>query len=223
MQIKQKIDKRVSKELMIKYSIGILISLILFIIFLELGSQVKGSSGGIYFDKRIISYVNGMVTPRMKELMIFISFLGSAKFYIPIYIIILFYLFKNKYYINSIALISGVLGSAIINFLVKGNYTRIRPEEYFQIQEVGFSFPSGHSMVAISSYFILTYLLFRDKPWDIKKVIAWIFTGCLVLLIGFSRIYLGVHWPTDVIAGLSLGFVWAYINIMIVELFRKIR
>lgn len=221
MQNQQEINTKLSKELLIKYSVGFMICLVLFIVFLELGSQVKGTSEGIYFDKKIISYIHDIVTPKMKELMVFISFLGSAKFYIPVYILILFYFFKNKYYINSIALVNGVLGSAIINFLVKGYYIRIRPEKYFQIQETGFSFPSGHSMVAISSYFILTYLLFRKKPWDVKKTMAWVITGVLVLLIGFSRIYLGVHWPTDVIAGLSLGFIWVYINIIIVELFNK--
>lgn len=221
MQKEQELNKKKSKELLIKYALGFVVSFVLFIIFLEIGNQVKESTGGIYFDKKVISSTYDIVTPHMKNVMIFISFLGSASFYIPVHLSLLVYFLKKKYYVNSIALVNGVLGSAIINLLVKGYYTRIRPEKYFQIQETGFSFPSGHSMVAISSYFILTYLLFRNKPWDVKKKIGWILTVLLVLLIAFSRVYLGVHWPTDVIGGLSLGFIWVYINIIIIEVFYR--
>lgn len=215
----QKIKKEISKQLLIKYVVSFLISLFLFIVFLDFGREVKGLSGGIYFDQKIISYISKNVTPRIKSIMIFISFLGSAKFYIPIYLTIVAIFIKKKKYLYSIALVNGVLGSALLNFLVKRHYIRVRPEKYFQIKEVGFSFPSGHSMVAISSYFILTYLLFREKSWSLKKVISWLSTVVLVLSIGFSRIYLGVHWPTDVIAGLSLGFIWVSINIIIIETF----
>lgn len=213
----QKIKREISKQLLIKYILGFILSLFLFIVFLDFGSKVKGLSEGIYFDQKIIEYINKNVRSTLKSIMIVISFLGSAKFYIPIYLIILAVFIKKKKNLYAIALINGVLGSAILNFLVKRYYVRIRPVEYFQIQEAGFSFPSGHSMVAISSYFILTYLLFREKPWDFKKKVSWIVTVVLVLAIGFSRIYLGVHWPSDVIAGFSLGFIWAYINIIIIE------
>lgn len=196
-------------------------SIILFIIFLGLGAKVRGISIGVYLDESIMSYVGGIVTPNTKSIMVFISFLGSTKFYIPLYIILISYFIKKKNYINSLALFNGVLISALINFLAKGYYVRIRPVKYFQIDEIGFSFPSGHSMVAISSYFILTYVLSRDKPWNNKKIFAWMFTTLLVAFIGFSRIYLGVHWPTDVIGGLSLGFIWVYLNIIMVEILTK--
>lgn len=207
----------------IKYVLGFIVSIFLFIMFLSFGDKVKGLSEGIYFDERIISHIHQSIEPRTKSIMIFISFLGSAKFYIPICLIIIGTFIRKKQYLYSIALLSGVLGSAILNVIIKGYYIRVRPEEYFQIKEIGFSFPSGHSMVAISSYFILVYLLFREKPWDFKKLVSWICTVALVIGIGFSRIYLGVHWPTDVIAGFSLGFVWVYLNMMMVEFVSKRR
>lgn len=221
MNNKQKINKKDSKVEINKYAIGLMVCLLLLVIFLNFAGRLKEASGGIYFDETIISSINKVVTPSTKTSMVFISFLGSAKFYIPVCIVILIYFIKKKYYINIFGLANGVLGSAILNFLLKIYFTRTRPEEYFQIIETGFSFPSGHSMVAISAYFTLTYLLFRKKIWDIKKVLAWSMTVILVFLIGFSRIYLGVHWPTDVIAGFSLGFIWVFINMIIIELLNK--
>ena len=204
-------------EQKIKYILGFIISTFLFIMFLNFGKQVKVSSQGIYFDEKIISYIHENIQARIKSLMVFISFLGSAKFYIIVCIIIIGLFIKKKQYLHSIVLVNGVLGSAILNFIIKNYYMRVRPEEYFQIEEIGFSFPSGHSMVAMSSYFILIYLLFREKPWNLKKAMAWTCTVIIVSLIGFSRIYLGVHWPTDVIGGFGLGFVWVYLNMMMVE------
>lgn len=215
----KELNKKSYKELSIKYSIGFIIAFISFIIFLDFGSQVKGIDSGIYFDKRVISEVSQLVTPSIKRVMIFISFIGSAKFYIPISIALIYYFYKRKQLLNIIALLSGILGSAIMNFLIKGYYQRMRPEDFFQIKELGFSFPSGHSMVGISAYFMLTYIFFRDKPWNTKKILAWATTVLLVVSIGLSRIYLGVHWPTDVIGGFALGFIWIYVNIIIIDTF----
>lgn len=217
------INKQASKELALRYIIGFVLATVSFIVFLTLASQVKGIDSGIYFDQRVITEISNIVTPKTKSFMIFISFLGSAKFYIPVCLVLIYRFFKKKQLLNIVALLSAVLGSALINLIVKSYFRRIRPEEFFQIKQLGFSFPSGHSMVGICAYFMFVYLLLRKKPWDIKTVIVWTFTVIFVMLIGISRIYLGVHWPTDVIGGFALGFVWYYINILIINKFSKSR
>ncbi|AFS79228.1 phosphatidic acid phosphatase domain-containing protein, PAP2 family [Gottschalkia acidurici 9a] len=221
MKNKHKITREIPKKSLVKYLLGLFIAVLFFIVFMNFSTKVRGISEGIYFDKLILSRIHNHINQDIKNIMIFISFLGSAKFYLPLCSFLTIYLLRKKHYIESIGLINGVLGSAIVNFVLKRYYVRVRPEMYFQVQETGYSFPSGHSMVAISFYFICTYLLVRNRPWDIKKIIIWMSTIVFVTLIGFSRIYLGVHWPTDVIGGLSLGFVWLYFNIVLVELLHK--
>ena len=221
MKNQHRITRKTPKKLLVKYLSGLFLTALLFMIFLTFSTKVRGISEGIYFDNLILSTIHSHINQDIKNIMIFISFLGSAKFYIPLCSFVTVYLLKKKHYIELIGLINGVLGSAIVNFILKRYYVRVRPEMYFQVQETGYSFPSGHSMVAISFYFICTYLLVRNRPWNIKKIIIWITTIVFVILIGFSRIYLGVHWPTDVIGGLSLGFVCLYFNIVLVELLHK--
>lgn len=205
----------------VKYFIVLTLCIVFLVILLKLGVKVKNSSEGIYFDTIVITSVHEKISESLKDFMVFISFLGSVNFYLPLGILLMIYLLKKKSYIEIIGLTNGVLGSAIVNFLVKQYYMRIRPENFFRVKETGFSFPSGHSMVAFSFYFTLVYIVFRNKDWDIKKIIAWIMTSILVVTIGFSRIYLGVHWPTDIVGGFSLGFIWLSVNISIVELLHK--
>ena len=107
----------------------------------------------------------------------------------------------------------------IINNFLKILFMRARPDINPLIVEVGYSFPSGHSMVAMGFYGYLIYL-----TWDITKhhsktflkVAMTVILTCIIILIGLSRIYLGVHFASDVIAGfvLSIAYLICYITIM---------
>ncbi|KNF08058.1 phosphatidic acid phosphatase domain-containing protein, PAP2 family [Gottschalkia purinilytica] len=210
-------NNRFTKKIFKLSIIGFILSIIFLIVLLILGNKIKNTSAGIYFDEVIISTLHRNISPYMKEFMKVISFLGSAKFYIILCILMIAFFIKRKTYMNIVALLSGVLGSFLLNLILKNYYGRIRPEAYFLVNETGFSFPSAHSMVAISSYGILAYLLMRNRTWNNKKKLLWILTGLLIILIGFSRVYLGVHWPTDIIGGFGAGFIWLYLNIIILE------
>ena len=107
-----------------------------------------------------------------------------------------------------------LIGAALLNNAIKNFYQRVRPEEIDHlIEQGGYSFPSGHSMGSIIVFGGLIFLVFRAFN---SKAIKWglgILLGFLILSIGLSRIYLGVHYPSDVIAGFSLGFTWLLFSI----------
>ena len=110
---------------------------------------------------------------------------------------------------------SAVGGSALLNLVLKNNFQRSRPVflQAFSV-ETGFSFPSGHTMISLAFYSIVAYIALnyiKSRNWMILIVV-----GALVVsvLIGFSRLYLGVHFLTDVLAGWAAGGLWLAVCIL---------
>lgn len=124
------------------------------------------------------------------------------------FIIVSFIIFKNKK-IPKLILLNAVLITTI-NQLLKQIISRPRPE-YGLIEEGGFSFPSGHSMVSFAFYGFLIYLLFIKMRNKRKKTILISLLCILIVLIGVSRIYLGVHYISDVLGGFSISLVYLLI------------
>lgn len=108
----------------------------------------------------------------------------------------------------------------ILNTLLKNVIQRPRPDGFRLVSEVGYSFPSGHSMVAMAFYGFLAWLVWR---YEHEELIRWFYTlifSLLILAVGISRIYLGVHYASDVIAGFFVALAWlAFYTKVIAPLF----
>jgi undecaprenyl-diphosphatase len=101
-------------------------------------------------------------------------------------------------------------GGTIVSTLLKNVFARPRPELVAHLVEVRtLSFPSGHAMLSAVTFLTLGALLARVQPRRRLKIYLLAVAGILTLLVGASRVYLGVHWPTDVLAGWSIGAAWA--------------
>lgn len=126
------------------------------------------------------------------------------------------FLIKKKFHFV-IGIITSLLGSGLSIYLGKNIFEIERPHEYAYYQEYYFSFPSGHATISVAFYGLLFYFLIRNnssfKTWGILTVMAFVFW----ILIGISRLYLGVHYFSDVIAGYMLGFLWLLLSISIIE------
>ena len=101
-----------------------------------------------------------------------------------------------------------LVGSTAFNLLLKALFQRERPTLYTMIEEEGFSFPSGHSMAALSLYGIVSFLLWRHIPKRIGRVVLIFTATAFILTIGFSRIYLGAHFPSDIIGAYLFSGFW---------------
>lgn len=153
----------------------------------------------------LFKYKNNLLTNFMKVITLF----GSAYVIVPCCIILLFAL-KNKK--NKILMMSNLVIITLLNQLLKCVFRRLRPINGI-ISESGYSFPSGHSMVSMAFYGFLIYLLYKSN-FKYKNIFIGLLI-VLILLIGISRIYLGVHYPTDVFGGflLSISYLLLFIEI----------
>lgn len=108
----------------------------------------------------------------------------------------------------------------ILNTLIKAIVQRPRPDGYRLVSEFGYSFPSGHSMVAMAFYGFLAWLVWKYERENLTRwFYTFVFAG-LILMIGISRVYLGVHYASDVIAGLFVSLAWlAFFTKVIAPLF----
>lgn len=185
-----------------------ILSIVALSIFIILGLMVRNSSEGILFDVALLEYIHSYTNPLVLNIMKFISFIGSGYFLVPVLTLaILYTLIKKKYYITKLLLVSS-LGSWVLNYILKFLINRTRPLDFFLVQQGGLSYPSGHSMVSMSMYLTFAYLICREEYFNDKKKIVYAVAIADVLLMGISRMYLGVHWPTDIIGGFIMGYIF---------------
>lgn len=142
-----------------KNIIIVILITILVIIFFITGIWIRASKEGILFDEVIMNFVHKNISSKGIQIMKVITYFGSVYFLLPLGIIILSFLAKNKNSKGIILLVLSTIGSYGFNFILKNIFLRVRPLEYFIIEESGYSFPSGHAMVSMSFYTTMSYLI----------------------------------------------------------------
>ena len=141
-----------------------------------------------------------------------ITYLGNVST-LAFIIIVSFIVFKNKYI--SIGMGINLFLVSMLNLLLKSMFMIPRPDIQTLIEESGYSYPSGHAMLSLAFYGFIIYLGIKRRDSSLKKLGIIIFFSLLILLIGFSRIYLGVHHFSDIIGGylISLTYLLLYIRL----------
>lgn len=190
-------------------------SILLLILFILIGLLVRNTHEGLSIDVTILEFLHRNMNPTIFKIMDGISFIGSSKFLLPVITIItLCMLYKKRFYIAKL-LIASSLGSWVLNHLLKLVFNRTRPLDFFLVEQGGLSYPSGHSMVSMSMYLTIAYLLIKYRNANSKQ--AYGIATFLVLIMGISRLFLGVHWPTDIVGGFIMGYLYFRLIIKIIK------
>lgn len=202
--------KEKTKEFM-KKNLKWFVLFIALIGFLALAEDVfnKEIMNGDIIGYKIIStfLISDFATPIAK----FITNFGGAIFLIKL-TVILFILIKNKKI--GLSIFSNLVIITVLNQLLKRILQRPRPTEFRIIEETGYSFPSGHSMVSMAFYGYLIYLIYKYVKNKYVKWILIVLLSILICSIGVSRIYLGVHYTSDVLGGflVSISYLVLFIS-----------
>ena len=185
--------------------------------FLFIGLTVMVFTGIMHsVDEGVQAFILHIRNSKLTNVFTVITNIGGA--YALLSISVLLLLIKRDKKISlmiAINLAMVFITSQIFKFI----FRRSRPAEIFLVNATGYSYPSGHMMVSSAFYFYILYLINKKVKNKIIKAIIFIFTVLLVFLIGFSRIYLGVHYTTDIIGGLILAILYLMIYIKSTEKF----
>jgi undecaprenyl-diphosphatase len=158
-------------------------------------------------DDFVRAWVHQFASPTLTSVMTVISHLGSGA--LALVFVIAFIVFLRVHWRRAAMwLLLSMAGGLVLELTLKHAYHRARPSPFFGAVPHTYSFPSGHSLLSFCIYGVLAGLLsarIRSAAW---RALVWIVAAVLVLAIGLSRIYLGVHYPSDVIAGYLAGAVW---------------
>ncbi|GFE69130.1 phosphatase PAP2 family protein [Chroococcus sp. FPU101] len=172
-------------------------------------------------DSSFLLWLHTFANPHLDAVMLFITKLGNPSTIVSVAGVTLGILWWRRYREETKIFVITCLGALILNTELKLFFSKVRPQLWeLLISEKSFSFPSGHALGSLVLYGFIAYELTNHYP----KYTALIYTLAVILIaaIGISRLYLGVHWPTDVIAGYGVGFLWLMLCITMLKL-QKLR
>jgi membrane-associated phospholipid phosphatase len=157
------------------------------------------------FDAPMLNGLHAVATPALDRFFILMTHVGYSWGVIPIDAFLLLFLALRRRFRDGLFFGVAVIGSAALNIVAKNHYARARPELWISLRpETTYSFPSGHAMGS-ATLAVSAILLCWPTRWRWPAMIV---STAFVVLVGLSRIYLGVHYPSDILAGWTAAISW---------------
>ena len=190
-------------------SVGALIAVAGTYAFAKFASHVK-SGRTQAFDDAVLQWVGQHRTPKLEPVMVEITFLGTGTVVLMLVAVSGMFLWLSRHKYSALLLLISTTGGIVLNNLLKAGFERPRPQIFdWGTHVVSWSFPSGHAMSAAVVYGTVAYLAARLQRRHWHRVVTLLAALVLIVLIAASRVYLGVHYPSDVLAGIIIGLAWA--------------
>ena len=208
--------QRIAKWISLRLIFAILLFILSLFVFVTIADEIvlEHESG---FDNSISNAILSLQSPLATKIFVTFTFFGSSTFLLPAYsLLVLIFLFKKNWK-RALDVASIGITSTSLLYLLKDIFKRQRPLDPLIRHVTGFSFPSGHSFSSFTFCGMIVYLVWLsgiNKAW---KVIVTTVLFLFATTIAFSRVYLRVHYPSDVIAGFCLSMIWLVISIWLLH------
>jgi undecaprenyl-diphosphatase len=201
------ISERLTVVAAVWLAAGLAVSTFVIWAFFGLADEVlEGDSRA--FDRAVLLWIHDNFPDWWNEPMRLVTALGYYYVVVPLLAVAIFAFYRRGWRLSAVLLVVSTGGSIVLTTVLKGVFRRARPELFDSGYQASFySFPSGHATVAVGFYGMLTVIL----AYRLRGAARWAVAACgllVVLLIGFSRLYLGVHYPTDILAGYLSALLW---------------
>jgi undecaprenyl-diphosphatase len=211
------LDTKTRRVLLRAIPLSLVIAIVALLLFSWLAEEVL-QAGTIRFDDSVRAAVHQHASSVLTVFMRSITLLGSMEVLLPAILIVLtFLLVRGKRY-EAIVLAVTMAGGLILNMVLKLSFHRARPDPFFNLTTpTSYAFPSGHALLALCCYGVMARIWSDSLRSGRHRWMVWVAAVFLIGLIGLSRIYLGVHYPSDVLAGYAAAIVWVSAVTMLVR------
>lgn len=170
------------------------------------------------FDDAVMRWIGNHQYPALQSVMLEITALGTGTVVAMIVFVAGMFLWLNKHKHSAVLLIVATLGGMVLDTVLKIGFNRPRPQIFtWGTHAASSSFPSGHAMSSIIVYGTVAYLAARLQQNFASRIATMALAAIIIVAIGLSRLYLGVHYPSDVLAGLIIGLAWAGFCMAVLE------
>lgn len=169
------------------------------------------------FDDWVRGEIHQFASPVLTSVMRLVTMFGAPVVLFSLSLVVCLGFIAKRKYRAMMLLVVTMAGSTLLNLALKLSFHRTRPVPFFDILAPdSFSFPSGHALASLCFYSTIAALISARSNSRTVRSIVWTLTALLITLVGVSRIYLGVHYPSDVVAGYAAAFIWV-MTIVVVD------
>ena len=164
--------------------------------------------GSARFDSAVRGVVHEYASPPITAVFRFVTNLGDWPVVLAATLVLIAFFLYRRDRDHLGVLVVTMAGAGVLDGTLKLAFHRLRPDPFFGAKPTTYSFPSGHALISFCFYGLIAGMVnFQlEKRW--QRALVWCAGGLLIGMIGLSRIYLGVHWPTDVVAGYAAAMIW---------------
>jgi undecaprenyl-diphosphatase len=190
--------------------LAFLVALLAFLGFLQVAAEVSSGATTVV-DEGIMRWVDAHSSPRLDGLARSVTQLGSWIVMVVMALLVSVFLWIHGERRALALLWIGLAGVLLMDQTLKEFFARARPNvfEWRTYRPSSYAFPSGHTLNATVGYTMFAFLVARLEKSKVLRGVTFTVAALLILLVACSRVYLGVHFPTDVLAGMLMGFAWA--------------